>query len=132
MTEPGVGSDLAAVATTAVRDGDHWVINGQKTFISNGMECDLVVVVARTAVDDDEKPDQATGARGLSLFVVEGGAAGFVKSRQLEKMGQHGQDTDAPLQHGSPPAFSGRTERARKPRVRPTGPLKPRQPGAGR
>jgi acyl-CoA dehydrogenase len=93
MTEPGVGSDLAAVATTAVRDGDQWVINGQKTFISNGMECDLVVVVARTAVDDDEKPDQATGARGLSLFVVEGGAAGFVKSRQLEKMGQHCQDT---------------------------------------
>jgi len=88
-----VGSDLAAVATTAVRDGDQWVINGQKTFISNGMECDLVVVVARTATGDDEGPDQATGARGLSLFVVEGGAPGFVKSRQLEKMGQHCQDT---------------------------------------
>ncbi|MFQ5352821.1 MAG: acyl-CoA dehydrogenase family protein, partial [Candidatus Binatia bacterium] len=87
MTEPGAGSDLAAVRTTAVRDGDDYVINGQKTFISNGMECDLVVVVART------DPAAESASRGISLLVVERDTPGFVRSRQLEKMGQHCQDT---------------------------------------
>ncbi|HYC01046.1 MAG TPA: acyl-CoA dehydrogenase family protein [Candidatus Limnocylindrales bacterium] len=87
MTEPSVGSDLAALKTTAVRDGDHWVINGQKTFISNGIDCDLIVVACRT--DPAAVPSHA----GISLIVVEEGTPGFIKSRQLEKMGQHIQDT---------------------------------------
>lgn len=87
MTEPSVGSDLANLKTTAVRDGDSWVINGQKTFISNGVDCDLIVVACRT--DAAAVPAHA----GVSLLVVEAGTAGFVKSRQLEKMGQHIQDT---------------------------------------
>ncbi len=81
MTEPGAGSDLQAIRTTAVRDGDHYVINGSKTFISNGSHCDLVIIVART------EP-------GLSLIVAETkGLAGFERGRVLEKIGQHGQDT---------------------------------------
>ncbi|MGB3052799.1 MAG: acyl-CoA dehydrogenase family protein [Polyangiales bacterium] len=86
MTEPGTGSDLAAIATTAKRDGDEYVINGAKTFISNGMSCDLVVVAARTANSDDPH-------RSVSLFVVEGDAPGFIRSRKLEKMGMESQDT---------------------------------------
>jgi len=86
MTEPGTGSDLAGIATTAKRDGDHYVINGAKTFISNGMSCDLVVVAART--ENSEDPH-----RSLSLFVVEAGAPGFIRSRKLEKMGMESQDT---------------------------------------
>jgi acyl-CoA dehydrogenase len=86
MTEPGTGSDLQAVATTATRDGDHYVLDGQKTFISNGASCDLVIVVCRT----DPK---ASGTRALSLLVVEAGTPGFVKGRKLEKMGLHSQDT---------------------------------------
>ncbi len=87
MTEPGAGSDLAAIRTTAVRDGDEYVINGQKTFISNGMECDLIVVVAKT------EPAAEPAHTGVSLLAVDAGRPGFVKSRQLEKMGQHCQDT---------------------------------------
>jgi len=86
MTEPGTGSDLAAIATTAKRDGDEYLINGAKTFISNGMSCDLVVVAARTANSDDPH-------RSVSLFVVEGDAPGFIRSRKLEKMGMESQDT---------------------------------------
>jgi len=86
MTEPGTGSDLAAIATTAKRDGDEYVINGAKTFISNGMSCDLVVVAARTANSDDPH-------RSVSLFVVEGDTPGFIRSRKLEKMGMESQDT---------------------------------------
>ena len=85
MTEPGAGSDLAAVRTTAVRDGDHFVLNGQKTFITNGISCDLVVVVAKT--------DPGAKHSGISLIVVEEGAPGFVKARKLAKMGQHAGDT---------------------------------------
>jgi len=87
MTEPAVGSDLANLETSAVRDGDGWVLNGQKTFISNGIECDLIVVACRT--DPHARPAHA----GVSLIVVEEGTPGFVKSRKLDKMGQHIQDT---------------------------------------
>ena len=87
MTEPGTGSDLAAVTTSAVRDGDDWVINGSKTFISNGQLCDLVIVVAKT----DPNPENAH--KGISLFVVEAGRKGFVKGKRLHKMGMASQDT---------------------------------------
>ncbi|MCT7293961.1 acyl-CoA dehydrogenase family protein (plasmid) [Rhodococcus pyridinivorans] len=86
MTEPGTGSDLQAVRTTAIRDGDHYVINGSKTFISNATHCDLLVIVAKT--------DPAAGAKGISLFVAETrGLDGFERGRVLDKIGQHGQDT---------------------------------------
>ncbi|GII58141.1 acyl-CoA dehydrogenase [Planotetraspora thailandica] len=85
MTEPGAGSDLQGARTTAVRDGDHYVINGQKTFITNGINSDLVVVVTKT--------DPAAGARGTTLFVVERGMEGFTRGRNLEKVGMHAQDT---------------------------------------
>ncbi|MCL6518087.1 acyl-CoA dehydrogenase family protein [Alicyclobacillus sp.] len=87
MTEPGAGSDLAAIRTTARRDGDSYVINGQKTFITNGIQADLVVVACKT------DPAATPPHRGISLLVVEGGTPGFVRGRQLEKVGQHGQDT---------------------------------------
>jgi len=86
MTEPGTGSDVAGITTTAKRDGDEYVINGAKTFISNGMSCDLVVVAARTANSDDPH-------RSVSLFVVEADTPGFIRSRKLEKMGMESQDT---------------------------------------
>jgi acyl-CoA dehydrogenase len=85
MTEPGAGSDLQGIRTTAVDKGDHYVLNGSKTFISNGILSDLVIVVART------NPD--AGAQGFSLLVVERGMAGFERGRNLEKVGQHAQDT---------------------------------------
>ena len=85
MTEPAAGSDLAAIRTTAVRDGDHFVLNGQKTFITNGLSCDLVIAVAKT--------DPKAKHSGISLIVVEDGTPGFVKARKLEKMGQHAGDT---------------------------------------
>jgi acyl-CoA dehydrogenase len=85
MTEPGAGSDLQGVKTSAVRDGDAWVLNGSKTFITNGWNCDLVIVVART--------DPAAGSRGISLFVVDTAMAGFSKGRRLHKMGMSAQDT---------------------------------------
>ncbi|GAB2642508.1 acyl-CoA dehydrogenase family protein [Nocardioides ginkgobilobae] len=87
MTEPGTGSDLQAIRTTARRDGDEWVINGAKTFITNGINCDLVVVVART----DESPE--VGSKAFSLFVVEEGTPGFTRGRKLEKVGLKSQDT---------------------------------------
>jgi len=87
MTEPGTGSDLAAVATTAVRDGDHYVLNGSKTFISNGILCDLCIVVART------DPDPKNAHRGISLIVVEADTPGFIKGKKLAKMGLPSQDT---------------------------------------
>ena len=86
MTEPGTGSDVAGIATTARREGDEYVINGAKTFISNGMSCDLAVVAARTPNSDDPH-------RSLSLFVVEANRPGFIRSRKLEKMGMESQDT---------------------------------------
>ena len=86
MTEPGTGSDLQAVRTTAIRDGDHYVITGSKTFISNGSLCDMVVIVAKT--------DPTQGAAGVSLIVAEvNDLPGFERGRVLEKVGQHGQDT---------------------------------------
>jgi acyl-CoA dehydrogenase len=87
MTEPGTGSDLAAVQTSAVRDGKNWVINGAKTFISNGILCDLCIVVAKT------DPDPKNAHRGISLFVVEAGTPGFMKGKKLAKMGMSSQDT---------------------------------------
>jgi len=85
MTEPGAGSDLQGIRTTAVDAGDHYVLNGQKTFISNGILADLVVVVART--------DPDAGYKGISLLMVERGMEGFERGRNLEKVGQHAQDT---------------------------------------
>jgi len=86
MTEPGAGSDLKNIKTTALRDGDHYVINGAKTFISNGSQADLIVVVAKT--------DPAAGAKGVSLIVVEtADCPGFTRGRILDKVGQHGADT---------------------------------------
>jgi alkylation response protein AidB-like acyl-CoA dehydrogenase len=85
MTEPSGGSDLASLRTTAVRDGDGWVLNGSKTFITNGYGADLVIVAARTG------PDR--GARGITLFGVEDGMAGFTRGRKLDKVGQVESDT---------------------------------------
>ncbi len=87
MTEPGTGSDLAALATTAVKQGDEYVINGAKTFISNGQLCDLVVVAAKTDMDP------ANAHKGISLFVVEANRKGFAKGKRLHKMGMDSQDT---------------------------------------
>lgn len=85
MTEPGTGSDLKAVRTTAIRDGDDYVINGSKTFISNGLNADLIIMVCKT--------DPAAGSKGVSLIVVEADRDGFRRGRKLEKVGQHAQDT---------------------------------------
>ena len=85
MTEPGAGSDLKGVRTTAVRQGDHYVVNGQKTFITNGINSDLVITVVKT------DPDK--GHAGISLLVIERGMAGFERGRNLEKIGLKAQDT---------------------------------------
>ncbi|MCX5213774.1 acyl-CoA dehydrogenase family protein [Kitasatospora sp. NBC_00240] len=85
MTEPGAGSDLQGIRTHAVDQGDHYLLNGSKTFISNGILADLVVVVARTTPEG--------GAHGLSLLVVERGMPGFERGRNLDKIGQKAQDT---------------------------------------
>jgi acyl-CoA dehydrogenase len=85
MTEPGMGSDLKAMRTTARREGDEYVINGSKTFISNGQLADLVIVCAKT--------DPSAGRRGISLICVEAGTPGFTRGRNLEKIGLHAQDT---------------------------------------
>ncbi|MDQ5987561.1 MAG: Acyl-CoA dehydrogenase [Syntrophus sp. SKADARSKE-3] len=87
MTEPGTGSDLAAIRATAVKDGNDYVINGQKTFISNGINCDLVIVAVKT--DTKANPP----FKGVSLICVEAGTPGFEKGRNLDKMGFHSQDT---------------------------------------
>lgn len=87
MTEPGAGSDLQAIRTAATRDGDEYVINGQKTFITNGFYCDLIVLAVKT--DPRAQPPY----KGISLIVVEDGTPGFIKSRKLEKMGLHSSDT---------------------------------------
>ncbi len=85
MTEPGAGSDLQGIRTNAVDKGDHYVLSGSKTFISNGAMADLVIVVART--------DPDAGHKGISLLVVEKGMAGFERGRNLAKVGMHAQDT---------------------------------------
>ena len=86
MTEPGTGSDLQSIATTAVRDGDEWVVNGAKTFITNGINSDLVIVACKTG-------DPGDGAGAMSLLVVERGMDGFERGRNLDKIGQHSADT---------------------------------------
>ena len=86
MTEPDAGSDLAGMRTRAERDGDHYVINGAKTFITNGIYADLVIVACRTDKD-------AKGTKGLSLICVENGTPGFTKGKKLEKMGLRSSDT---------------------------------------
>ena len=85
MSEPGAGSDLQAVKTTALKKGDRYLVNGSKTFITNGWNCDLVIVVAKT--------DPAKGAKGTSLLVVDTSMQGFAKGKRLKKMGLKGQDT---------------------------------------
>ena len=85
MTEPGGGSDLKAIRTTAVRDGDDFVLNGQKTFITNGQTADLILVACKT--------DTTAGAKGISLIMVEADRAGFTRGRRLKKMGTKAQDT---------------------------------------
>ncbi|MEY4361224.1 MAG: hypothetical protein RL391_530 [Actinomycetota bacterium] len=85
MTEPGTGSDLASIATTARRDGDRYIVNGSKTFITNGINSDLVIVAAKT--------DPSQRHSGMSLMVVERGMRGFERGRNLDKIGMHSQDT---------------------------------------
>lgn len=85
MTEPGTGSDLAAIRTTAIREGDTYIVTGQKTFISNGQNADLVLVAAKT--------DPAQTHAGLSLIIVETDRPGFSRGRNLDKVGMHAQDT---------------------------------------
>jgi acyl-CoA dehydrogenase len=85
MSEPGAGSDLAGIRTTARRDGDSWVLDGQKTFVSNGLLHDVVIVVART--------DPAAGHKGISLIAVEAGTPGYRRGRKLDKLGLPAQDT---------------------------------------
>ncbi|RKS71917.1 acyl-CoA dehydrogenase [Actinomadura pelletieri DSM 43383] len=85
MTEPAAGSDLQGIMTTAVKRNDHYVLNGSKTFISNGVLADLVIVVAKT--------DPSAGAKGVSLLAVERGMDGFSRGRNLDKIGMHAQDT---------------------------------------
>lgn len=85
MTEPGAGSDLQGIRTTAVEDGNHLVINGSKTYITNGQNADVVIVVAKT--------DPTAGAKGTSLILVDADTPGFEKGRNLDKIGQHSADT---------------------------------------
>ncbi|MFN3713907.1 MAG: acyl-CoA dehydrogenase family protein [Alcanivoracaceae bacterium] len=85
MSEPAAGSDLQGIKTTAVKDGDHYVLNGSKTFITNGQNADLVIVVAKT--------DPTKGAKGISLFLLEAGTPGFQKGKNLKKVGMKAQDT---------------------------------------
>jgi alkylation response protein AidB-like acyl-CoA dehydrogenase len=85
MTEPGIGSDLAAMATTARREGEHYLVNGAKTFITNGINADLVITAVKT--------DPRERHRGISLLILERGMEGFERGRNLEKIGQHSQDT---------------------------------------
>jgi alkylation response protein AidB-like acyl-CoA dehydrogenase len=84
MTEPGAGSDLSGIRTSAVRDGDHYIVNGSKTFITNGINADLVITVVRTGTDPH---------KGLSLLIIERGLDGFERGRNLDKLGLHSQDT---------------------------------------
>lgn len=87
MTEPNTGSDLAAIKTTAIKDGDDYIINGEKTFITNGYGADLAIVVCKT------DPTATPAHTGISLIVVETGTPGFTKGKRLEKVGQHANDT---------------------------------------
>ncbi|MGB3621726.1 MAG: acyl-CoA dehydrogenase family protein, partial [Ketobacter sp.] len=85
MTEPNAGSDLAALRTTAVKEGDHYILNGSKVFITNGIHADLVIVCAKT--------DPKAGAKGISLFLVDTALPGYSTGKKIEKIGQHSSDT---------------------------------------
>jgi alkylation response protein AidB-like acyl-CoA dehydrogenase len=85
MTEPGAGSDLAGISTTAIRDGDDYIVNGSKAFITNGINSDLIVTVVKTTPEERHT--------GMSLLVIEDGMEGFTRGRNLEKVGLHAQDT---------------------------------------
>ena len=85
MTEPGIGSDLASMSTSAILDGDHYLVNGSKTFITNGINADLVITAVKT--------DPSQRHKGMSLLILEGGMEGFERGRNLEKIGMHSQDT---------------------------------------
>ncbi len=85
MTEPGIGSDLASMSTSAILDGDHYLVNGSKTFITNGINADLVITAVKT--------DPSQRHKGMSLMILEGGMDGFERGRNLEKIGMHSQDT---------------------------------------
>lgn len=85
MSEPGAGSDVAGIGTTAVRDGDHYVVNGAKTFITNGLNADLVITAVKT--------DPSAGRKGISLLAIEADTPGFSRGRKLAKLGQHAADT---------------------------------------
>ena len=85
MTEPGIGSDLASMSTTATRDGDHYVVSGSKTFITNGINADLVITAVKT--------DPSQRHKGMSLLILERGMEGFERGRNLDKLGMHAQDT---------------------------------------
>lgn len=99
MTEPGTGSDLAGIQSTALKDGDEYVINGSKTFISNGTLCDVCIVAAKVQTPDGSTPDPAipdpgtSRHAGISLFLVDAGTPGFIKGKKLSKMGMPSQDT---------------------------------------
>ena len=105
MTEPGTGSDLQGIKTRAVKEGDHYILNGAKTFITNGINADLVIVVACT------DPDK--GATGFSLLVVERGMEGFERGRKLDKIGLDAQDTAELVVHRCPGARRKPTRRRR-------------------
>ncbi len=85
MTEPGIGSDLASMTTSAILDGDHYVVNGSKTFITNGINADLIITAVKT--------DPSQRHKGMSLLVIEAGMEGFERGRNLDKIGMHSQDT---------------------------------------
>ena len=85
MTEPGIGSDLASMTTTAIRDGDHYVVNGSKTFITNGINANLTIVACKT--------DPTQRHKGMSILIVDGDAEGYERGRNLDKVGMHAQDT---------------------------------------
>lgn len=87
MTEPGAGSDLASIKTTAIRDGDHFIVNGQKTFISNGILSDLIILACKT------DPKTTPGHKGISLLLVDRDTPGFSRGRKLNKVGMNSQDT---------------------------------------
>lgn len=87
MTEPGTGSDLANIKTTAIKDGDYYIVNGQKTFITNGIHADLVIIACKT------DPNAVPKHQGISLLAIERGTPGFSRGRKLDKVGLHAQDT---------------------------------------